>query len=203
MRFALILFVFLTTNVTAQIGFGVGGYQNLYNRLKNPDSLEDTLYNSSGQLMGLIPGLSLQLHYNHQDKWGILISGEGNLRLWNVAIKHRPFQGIGSLSLSGNAKFYFIAGRPEKLDGAAIVGFGGGYQLNRTEFIYRPPDFRNYPRSFFPTWHGEISLGLGEIYVHRGVFFRLGFGSDGSNHLQLGIRYNINLGRYLKENRDK
>lgn len=199
MRFFLTLLALSALTCSAQPGFGIGGYQNVYNRLQNPKVPADTLYNSTGQLLGIIPGFNVQLMYDFNGKVSLNLSTEANLRLYSVAARFKPFQGLGALSLSFNANIYMLLGRPENLDGGILVGLGGGYQLNRTEAIYRPGEFKNYPRSFFPTTHAELYVGLGETYVNRGVFFRFGFGVNGASHQQAGIRFNLNAVQRRRE----
>ena len=195
MRFILIIGTFLLalSAKSQQLGAGIGAYQNVYQRLSNPNFSADTLYNSSGQFAGLVPGGELRLFADFNEKFAISVEGEFNLRLYNVAYQFQPFQGLGSLSLSTHLEFYTVLGRPEKLDGAILLGLGGGMQMSKTEFIYRPEEYKTYPRDWFRLYTGEIYLGLGETVSSKGVFFKYGRGPNGAAFFQTGIRTVINI----------
>lgn len=174
----------------SQVGFGMTGSTDLYQRYVNPD--DGLASPSSGSAM-INFGAGPKIWFGGK---GFSLSLEGQAVIGVFAFSVKDYKGLGSLAFPVMAKLNF--GGLSGFDKESKMGFslGGGLQYNRTEIFGLKDTYQKLgvTRDYFRTIVVQAGYGIGiSGFIAQG-FVRYGFSDDlGANSLNIGIQYDFNL----------
>ncbi len=178
------------------VAWGFTLKNDLYTRYVNPS---DGLYSASAGSALINIGLGPKLWIGGDD---FTVSPEVSFMYSPFALSSEDFKGMGAISFPAMVKFEFLGLSNKNKDGKFGFALGAGYQWSRTELYGLSRQYREdgVERSLFRTLIVEADVGFGISGFDIHGFIRYGFnGIGGANTLNVGIGYDFNIPKLIKE----
>ena len=181
--FCLLFSLMTFTSIYSQVGIGLTGGLDLYQRYSNDDSIA---YGSAGSAVAnLFIGPKIWLG---GDKMSLSVETQANLGLLGLAVKDYKGLGMVAFPVIGRLNFQGLSG----LDKEGKVGFsiGGGIQY----YLANSFEDQGVERSFFRTYIIDTAVGFGMSGFAGSVYLRYGFDPNSSaNSFNLGLQFDFNI----------
>lgn len=183
------LALFLSFNLSSQVGFGVVMGNDLYQRYTNPE--DDFGARSAGNAI-------LNLHFGPKFWVGgqnFSVSVESYINWGATAFSLQDYKGMGALAIPVIGKLNFAGNSAFNSEITSGWSIGGGYQLAKTELygLNSPAANEGIVREYYPVIVGEISHGYGFSGFVAEVYLRYGVNTETmAKTLNIGISYNFN-----------
>lgn len=189
--FIVFALLFVTSYVSAQVGYGFSVTNDLYQYYVNPE--DDTGDSRSAGSALLNFGIGPKLWFGGQD-FSFSIEGQASIGLLGLSAK--DYKGLGVVSIPLMAKFNFAG--LSGLDKEMRFGwsFGGGIQYSRTELYYVTDDFvkKGGKRAWYKTYIAQVGYGIGISGVTGQAFVRGGYNSETKAcNASIGFQVDFNL----------
>jgi hypothetical protein len=188
--FALLL---LTNVAHAQLKFGIGLTTggDFYQRYSNPENPADSgaLRSAGNVLLNGAIGPKIWIGARR-----FSLSVETQVVIGYTTFGIREYKGMGSVAypIMAHLNFNGLSGFSNNNFGTGF-SIGGGIQYSRTELYGTTRDYENLERKLFPTYVGEVKVGMGGKGIMIDVYARYGLGLDGDNKLNGASSLNIGL----------
>lgn len=189
--FVVLSILFVTSHISAQVGYGFSVTNDLYQFYLNPK--DDTGESRSAGSALLNFGIGPKLWFGGQD-FSVSIEGQASIGLLGLSAKDYKGLGVVSIPLMAKVNFAGLSG----LDRELRFGwsFGGGIQYSRTELYYITDNFKNAggKREWYKTYIGQIGYGGGISGVTGQVYVRGGYNSETKAcNASIGFQVDFNL----------
>ena len=127
------------------------------------------------------------------------VSVEGQINYAPFAFDTRENKGLGALSFPIFGMLNFKGASTMTPFGFGY-SIGGGVMYTKTELYAHKGVYDSVTRDFFPTYFGQINLGLGLNGNFNGLYFRYGAGPDKAWNFNVGLITDVN---YIYKSRNK
>lgn len=186
----MIVCLMLSSLGNSQVGLGLTGSLDVYQRYVNPRTKTEMDARSAGSVL-LNLGLGPKVWVGNKN---VSFSLEGQAVAGFFALALSENKGLGALAIPILAKVNFKGLSSFDREGLQGWSIGGGIQYNRTE-LYGLNDgaiSNGIVRTYFKTYVVQVSYGFGVSGFTAHGFARGGINEDGSSSLNTGIQFDLN-----------
>lgn len=194
--FSLLIAFLYSLPLSAQIGFGFVGGNDIYQRYTNPDDDSGKARSAGNAILNLTFGPKIWMGSEN-----FSVSIESHVNWGSTSLSIKDYKGMGALAFPVLAKLNFRGNSGFNSELTSGFSIGGGVQWAKTEVygLNGPSENMGVQRSYFPVAVAEVSYGYGISGFLIELFTRYGYNTETrAQTLNVGIAYNFNFIGFTK-----